>query len=82
MRKSERMMVVERVKAMIDRSPWLSDTRVAKACGVGRGMVLAIRSREFGLGRATVKDDMMFSESEMERLDGWLRDKGLMEEWE
>jgi hypothetical protein len=83
MRKDERGVKVERILAMIDRSPFLSDSRVAQACGVSRGMVLAIRSRELGLGRSTVHDDvLMFSESEMERLDKWLKDKGLMEEWE
>lgn len=83
MRKNERGAAVERIIKMIDRSPFLSDSRVAKACGVSRGMVLAIRSREFGLGRETHGDDvLMFTEREMERLDGWLKEKGLMEEGE
>jgi len=82
MRKEERGVRVGRILAMINRSPFLSDSRVAKVCGVSREMVFGIRSRELGVGRETKGDVLMFSDMEMERLDGWLRERGLLEEWE
>jgi hypothetical protein len=80
MRKDERGVRVGRILAMINRSPFLSDSRVAKVCGVSREMVFGIRSRELGVERE--RDVLMFSDVEMERLDGWLRERGLLEEWE
>ena len=84
MRESERGGKVAHVRMLMDRSPFLSDSRIANTCGVSREMVFAIRSREMGADRGvgTHGDPLMFSTDEMERLDGWLRDRGLLEEWE
>lgn len=87
MRKEARESRVEGIKKVIVRSPYLPDSRVAEICGCSHEMVFNVRGREFGLagmkGQGFHGDAaIMFSLEEMERLDTWLKQEGLLEEGE
>lgn len=68
-----------RIVQLIQKNPWMTDAQVARAVGTNRWRVSRARAADLGLpAREPRQDTTMFTEQEMERLDKWLEERGLL----